>query len=157
YAVIAEEAAVVVDRALPFDALAMLGCSVVTGIGAVMTAAQVPAGAHVAVIGAGGVGLNVIQGAVLSDAAQIIAIDRHSAPLALGKDLGRTAPLGAPADAVDAIRAVTAGRGADFVFDTVGTPATLHDAIAAAVKGGTVVLTGLSRIDAVGGVPMFPF
>jgi S-(hydroxymethyl)glutathione dehydrogenase / alcohol dehydrogenase len=157
YAVIAEEAAVVVDRALPFDALAMLGCSVVTGVGAVMTAAQVPAGAHVAVIGAGGVGLNVIQGAVLSDAAQIIAIDRHSAPLALAQAFGATEVLQAPADTVDAIRAITAGRGADFVFDTVGTPATLHDAIAATTKGGTVVLTGLSRIDAQATVEMFPF
>src|SRR5262249_25407741 len=76
YAVVAEEAAVVVDRDVPFDALAMLGCAVVTGIGAVMTAAQVPAGARVAVIGTGGVGLNVIQGALLSDASRIIAIDR---------------------------------------------------------------------------------
>jgi S-(hydroxymethyl)glutathione dehydrogenase/alcohol dehydrogenase len=157
YAVVAEEAAVVVDRALPFDALAMLGCSVVTGVGAVMTAAQVPAGARVAVIGAGGVGLNVIQGAMLSDAAQIIAVDRHAAPLALAQAFGATDVLQAPGNAVDAIRAVTAGRGADFVFDTVGTPATLHDAIAAATKGGTVVLTGLSRIDALASVQMFPF
>ena len=157
YAVIAEEAAVVVDRALPFDALAMLGCSVVTGVGAVMTAAQVPAGAHVAVIGAGGVGLNVVQAAVLANAAQIIAVDRYAAPLALAKTFGATDVLQAPANTVDAIRAVTAGRGADFVFDTVGTPATLHDAIAAATKGGTVVLTGLSRIDALASVQMFPF
>ena len=90
FAVVAEEAAVVVDRHLPFDALAMLGCAVVTGVGAVMTAAHVPAGARVAVIGAGGVGLNVIQGARLSDAAQIIAIDRHAAPLALARDFGAT-------------------------------------------------------------------
>lgn len=157
YAVIAEEAAVVVDRALPFDALAMLGCAVVTGVGAVMTAAQVPPGARVAVIGAGGVGLNVIQGAMLSDAAQIVAVDRHAAPLALAQAFGATDVLLAPENTVDAIRAVTAGRGADFVFDTVGTPATLHDAIAAATKGGTVVLTGLSRIDAQASVQMFPF
>src|SRR5215471_17347306 len=157
YAVVAEEAAVVVDRTVPFDALAMLGCAVVTGVGAVMTAAGVPAGARVAVIGAGGVGLNVIQGAVLSDAAQIVAVDRHAAPLALAQAFGATDVLQAPADTVEAIRAITAGRGADFVFDTVGTPATLQDATAAAAKGGTVVLTGLSRIDALGSVQMFPF
>src|SRR5262249_54090122 len=157
YAVVAEEAAVVVDRTVPFDALAMLGCAVVTGVGAVMTAARVPSGARVAVIGTGGVGLNVIQGAVLSDAAQIVAVDRHPAPLALAQTFGATDVLQAPADTVDAIRAITAGRGADFVFDTVGTPATLHDAIAAAAKGGTVVLTGLSRIDALASVQMFPF
>jgi S-(hydroxymethyl)glutathione dehydrogenase/alcohol dehydrogenase len=157
YAVVAEEAAVVVDRTVPFDALAMLGCAVVTGVGAVMTAARVPAGARVAVIGAGGVGLNVIQGAVLSDAAQILAVDRHRAPLALAQAFGATDVLEAPPNMVDAVRALTNGRGADFVFDTVGTPGTLHDAISAATKGGTVVLTGLSRIDALASVQMFPF
>lgn len=157
YAVIAEDAAVVIDPALPFDALAMLGCSVVTGVGAVMTAARVPAGARVAVIGAGGVGLNVIQGALLSEAAQIIAVDRHAAPLTLAQAFGATDIAQAPEQTVDAIRGLTAGRGADFVFDTVGTPATLQSAIAAATKGGTVVLTGLSRIDALGSVQMFPF
>jgi S-(hydroxymethyl)glutathione dehydrogenase / alcohol dehydrogenase len=157
YAVVAEEAAVVVDRTMPFDALAMLGCSVVTGVGAVMTAAQVPAGARVAVIGAGGVGLNVVQGAVLSHVAQIIAIDRHRAPLALAREFGATDVLEAPAKTVDAVRELTNGRGADFVFDTVGTPGTLQDALGAATKGGTVVLTGLSRIDALASVQMFPF
>jgi S-(hydroxymethyl)glutathione dehydrogenase / alcohol dehydrogenase len=157
YAVVAAEAAVVVDRTIPFDALAMLGCAVVTGVGAVMTAAQVPAGARVAVIGAGGVGLNVIQGAVLSNAAQIIAIDRHRAPLALAREFGATDVLEAPAHTVDAVRELTNGRGADFVFDTVGTPGTLQEALAATTKGGTVVLTGLSRIDALASVQMFPF
>jgi S-(hydroxymethyl)glutathione dehydrogenase / alcohol dehydrogenase len=157
FAVVAEEAAVVVDHNIPFDALAMLGCAVVTGVGAVMTAAQVPAGARVAVIGAGGVGLNVVQGAALSDAAQIIAIDRHAAPLVLARAFGATEVLEAPANAVDAVRAVTNGRGADFVFDTVGTPETLRDALGTATKGGTVVLTGLSRIDALASIQMFPF
>jgi S-(hydroxymethyl)glutathione dehydrogenase/alcohol dehydrogenase len=157
YAVVAEEGAVPVDRALPFDALAMLGCAVVTGVGAVTSAAQVFPGARVAVIGTGGVGLNVVQGAALADASRIIAIDRHAAPLALARAFGATDAIEAPASIVEAVRALTDGRGADFVFDTVGTPATLHDAVAAATKGGTVVLTGLSRIDAVGTFQMFPF
>ena len=131
--------------------------AVVTGVGAVMTAARVPAGARVAVIGAGGVGLNVIQGAVLSDAAQIIAVDRHAAPLTLARTFGATDIMEAPPNITDAIRDITGGRGADFVFDTVGTPGTLHDALGAAIKGGTVVLTGLSRIDALGSIQMFPF
>ena len=122
-----------------------------------MTAAQVPAGARVAVIGAGGVGLNVIQGARLSDAGQIIAIDRHAAPLAHARQFGATDILEAPANVVDAVRALTNGRGADFVFDTVGNPDTLRDALGAATKGGTVVLTGLSRIDALASIQMFPF
>src|SRR5262245_13400446 len=157
FAVVAEEAAVVVDRHLPFDALAMLGCAVVTGVGAVMTAARVPAGARVAVIGAGGVGLNVIPAGVLSDAAAIIAVDRHAAPLALARGFGATEVVESPSNTVEAVRALTQGRGADFVFDTVGTPDTLRDALGAAAKGGTVVLTGLSRIDALASIQMFPF
>jgi S-(hydroxymethyl)glutathione dehydrogenase/alcohol dehydrogenase len=157
FVVIAEEAAVVVDRDLPFDALAMLGCAVVTGVGAVMAAARVPEGSGVVVIGAGGVGLNVIQGASLAKSTQIIAIDRRPSPLALARIFGATDLLEAPSNVVEAVRGLTRGRGADFVFDTVGTPATLHDALGATRKGGTVVLTGLSRIDALVSVQMFPF
>jgi S-(hydroxymethyl)glutathione dehydrogenase/alcohol dehydrogenase len=157
FAVVAQEAAVVVDRDVPFDALATVGCAVVTGVGAVMAAARVPAGSRVAVIGAGGVGLNVIQGARLAECAQIIAIDRQPAPLALAGMFGATEVLQAPSNVAEAVRAWTGGRGADFVFDTVGTPATLSDALSATRKGGTVVLTGLSRIDALASVQMFPF
>jgi S-(hydroxymethyl)glutathione dehydrogenase / alcohol dehydrogenase len=158
YAVVAEEAAVVVDRSLSLAALAILGCAVVTGVGAVLTAARVPRGASVAVIGAGGVGLNVVQGAVLAGATAIIAVDRRPAPLQLARAFGATEAIdGNLAPAVDAIRAASGGRGADFVFDTVGSPSTLADALAATRKGGTAVLTGLSRIDATGNIPMFPF
>ena len=99
----------------------------------------------------------MIQGAVLSDASQIIAVDRHAAPLALAQTFGATDVSKRRQILADAVRALTAGRGADFVFDTVGTPATLHDALEAATKGGTVVLTGLSRIDALASLQMFPF
>jgi len=157
YAVVSEQGAVVVDRDIPFDALATLGCAVVTGIGAVMTAGRVPAGARVAVIGAGGVGLNVIQGAAISECAQIIALDRHAAPLALARTFGATDVVEAASNTVEAIRERTGGRGADFVFDTVGTPSTVADSVAAVRKGGTVVLTGLSRVDAQAEVPLFPF
>src|SRR5204863_3112829 len=130
------------------------GCAAVTGVGAVMAAAQVPAGARVAVIGAGGVGLNVIQGAVLSSAAQVIAVDRFAPPLALARTFGATDVLEAPSNLVDGVRELTGGRGVNFTFDTVGTPATLRDALAATAKGGTVVLTGLSRIDGLGTIQM---
>jgi S-(hydroxymethyl)glutathione dehydrogenase/alcohol dehydrogenase len=157
HAVVPEEGAVVVPRDVAFDALATLGCAVVTGVGAVLTAARVPAGARVAVIGAGGVGLNVVQGAALAKCERIIAIDRRPAPLALARAFGATDTIEAAASVPDAVRALTVGRGADFVFDTVGTPGTLADAIASARKGGAVVLTGLSRIDAQGSFAMFPF
>lgn len=158
FAVVAEEGAIPVAEDEPFEVLATLGCAVVTGVGAVVNAARVPAGASVVVIGAGGVGLNVIQGARLAGCAQIIAVDRQSNPLELAREFGATHTTNAAAEDVTAsVRELTDGRGAGYVFDTVGAPATIAQAISCARKGGTVVLTGLSRTDAVASMPMFPF
>ena len=157
HVVVAGEGAIAVPRDVPFDALATLGCAVVTGVGAVARAARVPPGARVVVIGAGGVGLNVVQGAAIAGCERIVAIDRRPAPLTLARTFGATDTIDAGASMPDAVRELTRGRGADYVFDTVGTPATLADALASTRKGGTVVLTGLSRIDGHGSVPMFPF
>ncbi len=167
YAVVGAEAAIRVDDDVAFDALATVGCAVVTGVGAVINAARVPPGSRVAVIGAGGVGLNVIQGAAIAGCDRIAAIDMRPAPLALATTFGATDLIDASAvadgnagersDVPAAVRALTSGRGADFVFDTVGSPATLATALASAKKGGTVVLTGLSRVDAQGAFAMFPF
>ena len=155
--VVAQEGAVRVSRDVPFDVLASLGCAVLTGVGAVTNAAKVPAGATVVVIGAGGVGLNAIQGAVMAQSARVIAIDPQAAALALATTFGATDVVSAGENAVAAVRDLTRGRGADFVFDTVGAPATLTDALAMSRKGGTVILTGLSRTDAQAAVSMFPF
>ncbi|HYM23139.1 MAG TPA: zinc-binding dehydrogenase, partial [Vicinamibacterales bacterium] len=157
-AVVVPEAGVVpVARDIPFDALATLGCAVLTGVGAVVTCAHVPAHSRVAVIGAGGVGLNVIQGAVMSGCTAIAAIDTRQKPLEIAKRFGATHTIDGSGDTATAVRELTGGRGADFVFDTVGSPATLNAALNAAKKGGTVVLTGLSRADAQAAFPMFPF
>lgn len=155
--VVAQEGAVRVPRDVPFDVLASVGCAVLTGVGAVTNAAKVPEGATVVVIGAGGVGLNVVQGAVMARSARVIAIDPQPAALQLAKTFGATDVIPAGGNAVAAVRELTRGRGADFVFDTVGGPATLTDALASSKKGGTVVLTGLSRTDAQAAVSMFPF
>ena len=157
FVVVPQEAAIRVARDLPFDALATLGCAVLTGVGAVANAARVSPGARVAVIGAGGVGLNVVQGAALAGSERIIAVDVRPAPLAIAKTFGATDTIDGAGDVPAAVRSLTAGRGADIVFDTVGSPATLAAAIASARKGGAVVLTGLSRMDNQGAVPMFPF
>jgi S-(hydroxymethyl)glutathione dehydrogenase/alcohol dehydrogenase len=157
FAVVAEAGAVRVPADVPFDALATVGCAVLTGIGAVTSAAHVTSGARVAVIGAGGVGLNVIQGAALAGAETIIAIDVRPAPLEIARRFGATHVVSAGASVADTVRELTAGRGADVVFDTVGLGATLTGALAAARKGGTVVVTGLARIDMQAAFPMFPF
>jgi len=157
HVIVPEEGLVIVPKDVSFAALATVGCAVVTGVGAVLNAARVPRGAVVAVIGAGGVGLNVVQGARLAGSGRIIALDREDAPLAMATRMGATDVTKPAERASDAIRELTHGRGADFVFDTVGTPATLADAIAGTRKGGTTVLTGLSRVDAKGAISMFPF
>jgi S-(hydroxymethyl)glutathione dehydrogenase/alcohol dehydrogenase len=157
FAVVPEAGAIPVGGDVPFDALATIGCAVVTGVGAVTNAAQVPRGARVAVIGAGGVGLNVVQGAAIAGCDEIIAVDVRPVPLGIAPLFGATQTIDAARDVPAEVRAMTGGRGADFVFDTVGSPATLATAMACARKGGTVVLTGLSRVDSQGSVAMFPF
>jgi S-(hydroxymethyl)glutathione dehydrogenase / alcohol dehydrogenase len=157
FVVIPEEAAVVVSSDVPFEALATLGCAVVTGVGAVTTSARVPPGSRVAVIGAGGVGLNVVQGAAIAGCEIIVAIDLRPAPLEIARQFGATQMIQGGGKTQDAVRELTGGRGADFVFDTVGTPDTVTEALACARKGGTVVLTGLARGDALAAFPMFPF
>lgn len=155
--VVAQEGAVRVSRDVPFDVLASLGCAVLTGVGAVTNTARVPAGATVVVIGAGGVGLNVVQAAAMAGSARVIAVDPQAAALALATTFGATDVVPAGDAAVATIRELTRGRGADFVFDTVGAPATLADALASSKKGGTVVVTGLSRTDAQASISVFPF
>jgi len=159
--VVAEGGAIPVSRDIPFDALATIGCAVITGVGAVTNAGQVRQGARVAVIGAGGVGLNVVQGAAIAGCDRIIAIDVRPRPLEIARQFGATDTIGGEADAAldvaATVRSLTAGRGADMVFDTVGSPSTLTLALACTRKGGGVVLTGLARMDAMGSIPMFPF
>jgi S-(hydroxymethyl)glutathione dehydrogenase/alcohol dehydrogenase len=157
HTVVPQEALVAVSSAVPFSSLAAVGCAVVTGVGAVTNSARLPRGAIVAVIGAGGVGLNVVQGAVLAGAAQVIAVDRQSAPLEVARRLGATHVVQPTGKTSDAVKELTDGRGAQFVFDTVGSPATLTDAVLATRKGGTVVVTGLSRLDAQGTIRLYPF
>ncbi|HEV2861719.1 MAG TPA: zinc-binding dehydrogenase [Pyrinomonadaceae bacterium] len=158
FAVVAEEGAIVVPREVPFEALATLGCAVVTGVGAVLNAARPEEGAKVVVIGVGGVGLNVVQGARLAGCERIVALDTRSKPLDIAREFGATDAVEAAGEAVaERVKELTGGRGADYVFDTVGSPATLSQALTLTRKGGTVVLTGLSRLDALATFPLFPF
>src|SRR5205085_422405 len=148
-------------------ALGHEGAGVVREVGADVTRVRVgdhvvfcwapPCGACVAVIGAGGVGLNVVQGAVLAGCERIIAVDLQPAPLQLAREFGATHTIAASeTDAVAIIRELTDGRGADYIFDTVGTDATVVQALESACKGGAVVLTGLARTDAQAPLKLFP-
>ena len=158
YAVVAEEGLIPVPTDVPFEALATLGCAVITGVGAVMNAARVEAGARVVVIGAGGVGLNVVQGAGLAGCEEIIAVDTRGPALELARAFGASHAIEATEETIlEQVREWTGGRGADYVFDTVGAPTTLNQALRFARKGGTIVVTGLSRADTLASIPLFPF
>jgi len=102
--------------------------------------------------------LNVVQGARLAGCERVVALDTRAEPLRIAREFGATDCVEAAVEDVAArVREATGGRGADYVFDTVGAPATLAQALAFARKGGTVVLTGLARLDAAAAFPLFPF
>jgi S-(hydroxymethyl)glutathione dehydrogenase / alcohol dehydrogenase len=134
---------VVIPPAVPLDAASLLACGVITGFGAVTNTAALRAGATAAVIGAGGVGLNSVQGAAISGARMVIALDLVEAKLEAARRFGATHAVNAGApDAVEQVRRLT-GRGADYVFVTVGAMAAIPQALAMAARSGTIVLVGM--------------
>jgi Zn-dependent alcohol dehydrogenase len=140
---------VAIDAAIDMAAAALLGCGVITGVGAITNTAQVPAGASVVVIGAGGVGLNTIQGARIVGAAPVIALDPVPAKRAAARALGATDVLdpqngdALAGDPAKAVRALTGGRGADFVFVTVGSKAAIEQGMTLLRRGGSMVIVGM--------------
>jgi Zn-dependent alcohol dehydrogenase len=149
-AIVDQSQVVRVPDELPLDRAALLGCGVITGIGAVFNTARVQAGENVVVIGTGGVGLNTIQGAALSGASAILAIDRVEAKLEAAQRFGATHLLNAaamePKELVRAVRKLTAGRGADYVFVTVGVAEAVASAQMMIRRGGTVVIVGMAGV-----------
>jgi Zn-dependent alcohol dehydrogenase len=146
--VVHESCAIRIDPAMPLDRAALIGCSVMTGVGAVLNTAAVPAGASMAVFGAGGVGLNVVQGGAMVAAHPIIAVDLLAAKLEHAGAVGATHRIDASReDPVAAIRAIT-GRGADFTFVAVGSTRPVLQAIEALAPGGTCVLIGVPETGA---------
>jgi S-(hydroxymethyl)glutathione dehydrogenase/alcohol dehydrogenase len=138
---------------------ALIGCCVSTGVGAVLKTAEVPAGASVAVIGLGGVGLSCVMGAALAGAARIVAIDRVEAKLAVARGVGATDGLVAADDlagTVTALRDLTDG-GPDFAFEAIGRTATVELAIACLPLGGTAVLVGMTPFAARASFEVYPF
>jgi Zn-dependent alcohol dehydrogenase len=129
---------------LPLDVASLLACGVITGFGAVTNTAQVPPGAHVVVLGCGGVGLNSVQAARLCGARSVIAIDLADSKLSAAREFGATHTIDPRAsDAVNAVREITDGRGADYVFVTVGAKAAFDESYRLLAKAGAVVLVGM--------------
>jgi Zn-dependent alcohol dehydrogenase len=144
YVVCPAEQVVSVRKDLPWTHAAIIGCSVATGVGAVIRHANVEAGSSVLVVGCGGVGLNVVQGAKLAGARTIIAADLLDNKLAFAREFGATHTINAKTDdVVKRVQELTGGLGADYAFDAIGgekTTVTILDAIA---PGGHAVIVGI--------------
>ena len=142
YAVISRRSAVRVDRTLPAHEAALFGCAVMTGVGAVVNTAKVPAGSTVAVVGLGGVGLCALLAANLVGAADIVAVDTNPAKLGVASELGATKTVLVGTNAVSEIRDLTKG-GVDFAFEMASSVPALKLAYDITRRGGTTVTASL--------------
>jgi len=143
HTVCAERAVLKIPEDVPMPIAAVVGCAVMTGVGAVVNTAGVEPGSTVLVIGAGGVGLCAIMGAVLAGAARIIAADVNPAKLELATSFGATDVVDSShEDVVDAVRELTGG-GVDYAFEVIGLTHTVEQAVRAVRVGGTAVAVGI--------------
>jgi S-(hydroxymethyl)glutathione dehydrogenase / alcohol dehydrogenase len=137
--------AVAIPKDVPLESACLLSCAVATGFGAVRNIARVEAGASVVVVGAGGVGVNSVQAARIAGAELVIAVDVSESRLAAARDLGATALVNSSrSDAVEKIRYMTHGRGADYTFITTGNLAAIELGLRMSRRAGTVVMVGMT-------------
>jgi S-(hydroxymethyl)glutathione dehydrogenase/alcohol dehydrogenase len=151
------EASVVPVRTdLPSDQLALIGCGVTTGVGAALNTADVQPGDVVVVIGCGGVGQFVVQGARIAGAAVIVAADPSATKRDFALGIGATHAID-PADGglIDELKALTGGRGVDVAFEVVGRAELVRQAFDATRPGGTTVIVGMPALDAEVSLPLF--
>jgi len=137
-----------VDTDLPDEQLALIGCGVTTGVGAALNTAHIEPGSTVAVVGCGGVGQAVLQGAKIAGAARIIAIDPVELKRTTALQLAATDAID-PSDgtATAQVQALTGGRGADYAFEVIGNPKTVQQAFEMTRPGGACVVVGVPRFD----------
>ncbi|HEY9524695.1 MAG TPA: zinc-binding dehydrogenase, partial [Thermopolyspora sp.] len=146
--------AIKVDPDVPYEVAALIGCGITTGVGAALNTARVRPGSTVAVIGCGGVGLSVIQGARVSGAATILAVDPLESKHGLAKKVGATHAI-VPDDLPGALGELTGGRGFDYGFEVVGKSASIMSAWQATRRGGDVIVVGAGAMDDI--VPLSAF
>jgi S-(hydroxymethyl)glutathione dehydrogenase / alcohol dehydrogenase len=148
YCVVPESGAIKVPAEIPFDRACLIGCGVMTGVGAVLRVARATIGESVAVVGCGAVGLNAIQGARLAGCEPIIAVDVTPERLAMAEAFGAQAVLNGRTDDVPSrVRSMTRGRGADHVFEAAGITASLQTCFDAVRPGGNLVILGKTSVD----------
>ena len=147
YAVVPHTAAVKIDKSIPLDKAALVGCGVMTGVGAAINTARVTPGSSAAVFGCGGVGLSVIQGCRIAGADRIVAVDVANNKLEMARKFGATDTInGSDGNAVAGVRQLTGG-GADFTFEAVGIPELMSQTFEAARRGGTATIVGVGSIS----------
>ncbi|RJL25225.1 Zn-dependent alcohol dehydrogenase [Bailinhaonella thermotolerans] len=140
------QGAIKIDPAVPYEVAALIGCGITTGLGSVFNTAKVRPGSTVAVIGCGGIGLSIIQGARIAGATKILAVDPLESKHTLAKKVGATDAC-TPDQLAEAIGLVTGGEGFDYAFEAVGRSATIQAAWQAARRGGDVVVVGAGAAD----------
>ena len=149
YSVVPEMGCIPVGAPIPMDKAAMIGCCVPTGVGAAVYSAKVQPGSTVAVVGCGGVGLNVIMGAKLLNASKIIAVDILESQLEFAMKFGATHSVNASdRDPVAQVKELTGGRGADYTFEVFGSADTVKAAYDMCAKSGTVTVVGIAPVGA---------
>ena len=158
YIVVDQSQVVQVPKEMPMDRAALLACGVITGVGAVVNTAKVRPGDSVVVVGSGGVGLNAVQGAVLTGAYPIIAVDILNSKLDAALAFGATNTINSQKkNAIEAVKILTSGRGAVWVFVTVGSAAAVADAFQMLRREGTVVVIGQPEAGAAVSFPVEQF
>ncbi len=146
--IVHESGAVPITKEVGFDVACIVGCGVMTGVGAAVRKARIAPGASVLVIGTGAVGLNVLQGAVLAGAGRIIAADTSASRRQRAVQFGATDVVDASApDVVDQVKAMTAGRGADVVIEAAGHPDAFRLSMEAVRPAGEVVWLGKVNVN----------
>jgi S-(hydroxymethyl)glutathione dehydrogenase / alcohol dehydrogenase len=156
HSVIPESGAVKIPDDVDLKVAALIGCGVLTGVGAALNTADIKKGDTVAVIGCGGVGLNVIQGARIAGAKEIIAVDMNETKLQMAKEFGATATVNASqGDPVSQVMSMTKERGADVAFEVIGLGPTIDQAITMTRRGGQAILVGVPRMDVMVNIPAF--
>jgi alcohol dehydrogenase len=155
YAVVSRRSVIRIDRTLPFEEAALFGCAVVTGAGAVVNTAKVPAGSSCAVVGLGGVGLMAVMAARLSGCRQIVAVDMLAPKLELAMACGATDAVQVKPneDAVQAVKDITGG-GVDFGFEMAGSARALELAYKITRRGGTTVTASLPHPTHTAAIPV---
>jgi S-(hydroxymethyl)glutathione dehydrogenase / alcohol dehydrogenase len=145
--VVSERAVLRVPDAVPLEQAALVGCAVMTGVGAVLNTAKVRPGQSLLVVGLGGVGMSVVQGARLAGAGQVVVVDRTAERLELALRMGATDALEAGGELPKQVRGLTDRRGVDHAFDCVGSAETIRAAWSSTRRGGVTTVVGIGGKD----------